>query len=447
MKVVNRVMRDLEGIHKMSPHRCQMFFTLSILMILITACGHENAYQDFQGKKVPDTESATTLKWAVWDAASTSYYQMLVDSYEEEYPNINIELVDLGSQDYNSALTNQLANEAADLDVVSIKDMPGYVNMIGQRLLRSIDVSDMAEDEYLGVMEQMRLGGELYALPFRNDFWLIFYNKDIFIKMGLSYPQNDMTIGDYDDLIRKVSDQSIGEEIYGGHFHVWRSTIQLFGILDGKNNILQGNYEFLKPYYEELLMLQDEGYIQDYAILKTTNTHYSGSFASGNVATMNMGSWFIGTLLDKIGSNEYNIDQWGIVRYPHPEGVESGTTLSTITSLGIASASKHQEEAESFVKYVAGSEGAQILASIGMFPAINNDSVIDTIADLPGFPEDEASKEALKTHLTYLEMPLHESAGEIEGVLNEGHDAIMIGTMTVDEGIEYMDREVQKILE
>ncbi len=61
-------------------------------------------------------------------------------------------------------------------------------------------------------------------------------------------------------------------------------------------------------------------------------------------------------------------------------------------------------------------------------------------------PSDDASAEALKTSNTYLEMPIHEKSAEIEVILNDGHDYIMTGTMTVDEGIAYMNEEVGKIL-
>ncbi|MDR1703171.1 MAG: sugar ABC transporter substrate-binding protein, partial [Clostridiales bacterium] len=65
---------------------------------------------------------------------------------------------------------------------------------------------------------------------------------------------------------------------------------------------------------------------------------------------------------------------------------------------------------------------------------------------MPGFPEDEASKEALYTATRYLEMPLADAVAEIEIVLNEAHDNIMLGNVTVDEGIADMNTRVQEII-
>lgn len=47
---------------------------------------------------------------------------------------------------------------------------------------------------------------------------------------------------------------------------------------------------------------------------------------------MNMGSWFIATMMSNLKSGEYDSSlcgNWGIVKYPHAEGVEPGSTLGT----------------------------------------------------------------------------------------------------------------------
>lgn len=173
-----------------------------------------------------------------------------------------------------------------------------------------------------------------------SDFWVVYYNKDLFDKAGVEYPSNDMTFDQYDELARKMTSGSGSEKVYGAHYHTWRSAVQLFGILDGKNNVVGGNYDFLKPTYERILKEQEDGIVMDYATLKTSSTHYSGVFYNNSVAMMNMGSWFIATQIEKVKSGESQSTNWGIVKYPHPDGVEAGTTLGTITSLAVNQKSK-----------------------------------------------------------------------------------------------------------
>lgn len=406
-------------------------------------------------KAAENTEAAsgdTTLKWAVWDINLTTYYQPLIDAFEAKNPGVKIEMVDLGSADYQTVLATELTGSGSDFDVVTVKDVPGYTTLVNKGVLEPLD-NYIAKDSidlsvYGGITDQIKVEDKLYELPFRSDFWVMFYNKDIFDKAGVAYPTNDMTFEQYDELARSVTNTTPGEEVYGAHYHTWRSAVQLFGILDGKNSIVDGTYDFTKPYYEMVLAQQNDGVCQDYATLKTSSLHYSGAFAQGNVAMMNMGSWFIPTLIEKIKTGEYGpeVANWGIVKYPHAEGVEPGSTLATITSLAIPTSAPNKDMAWEFVKFVCGEEGAEVVAKTGTIPAITTDAVVEAISGMEGFPTDEASAEALKTANTYLEMPVHAKSSEIETVLNEGHDLIMTEGCTIDEGIAQMNEQVQAIL-
>ncbi len=393
----------------------------------------------------------TTLNWALWDIASTVYYQPLIDAFEAEHPDIKINMVDLGSTDYSTVLGTQLSGSGSDFDVVTIKDVPGYVTLVSKGVLEPLDdlISQDGVDlsKYNGITDQVTVDGKLYELPFRSDIWVLYYNKDVFDNAGVAYPTNDMTWDEYDALARSVTDTTPGAEVYGAHYHTWRSTIQLMGILDGQHSAIDGEYEWTKPYYEMVLAEQKDGVCQDYATLKTQGLHYSDAFAQGNVGMLNMGSWFISTLIQKIQSGEYTeCSNWGMVKYPHAEGVEPGSTLATITALSIPTSAPHKDEAWEFVKFVTGEEGAQVLADTGNIPAMTNDAIVDAIASMDGFPQDDTSKEALVTSHTYLEMGTSSKSSEIETVLNEQHDLIMTESESVDDGIAAMDEGVQAVL-
>ncbi|NLK05860.1 MAG: sugar ABC transporter substrate-binding protein [Spirochaetales bacterium] len=416
---------------------------LSLVFTSVFAAGtKETAAQASAGE--------TTLKWALWDIASTTYYEPLIKAYEAKNPNVKIEMLDLGSADFMTMLQTQLSGGDSSIDVVTIKDIPGYNNLVKRNLL--LNLNDKIKSEgvdlslYGGTTDQISVDSKLYGIPFRSDFWIVYYNKDVFDKAGVAYPDNDMTFAEYDALARKMTSGVGANKVYGAHYHTWRSAVQLFGILDGKNTIVGGTYDFLKPYYQMVLNQQKDGVVQDYATLKTSSTHYSGVFYNNSVAMMNMGSWFIATLIDQIDQGKTEVKNWGLAKYPHAEGIPAGTTLGTITSLGVSNASKKQDAAFDFVKFVTGPEGAEIIAKTGTIPAIKNAQVVEIIAAKPGFPTDQASRDALQVAKTYLEMPLHERAGEIEVVLNQVHDEIMTNNISVDAGIVKMNDQIQKIL-
>lgn len=198
-------------------------------------------------------EGQTVLKWAMWDKDLTVYYQPLIEAFEAANPDVKIELVDLGSSDYQTVLATQLTGSGSDFDVVTVKDVPGYTTLVNKGVLEPLD-DYIAKDNvdlaaFKGLTEQISVEDKLYELPFRSDFWVLYYNKDVFDNAGVEYPTNDMTFEQYDELARKLTVDVPGQEVYGAHYHTWRSAVQLFGILDGKHSILDGEYEFLKPYY------------------------------------------------------------------------------------------------------------------------------------------------------------------------------------------------------
>ncbi|HZK27506.1 MAG TPA: sugar ABC transporter substrate-binding protein [Thermoclostridium sp.] len=395
------------------------------------------------------TEEEIVLRWALWDYDTTPYWGALVDAYKKVKPNVTIEHTDLGSADYGTVLATDLSGSGSKFDIATIKDVPGYATLVQKNTLEPLDsyISAAGIDlsDFGGITDQVIVDGKLYELPFRSDFWLMFYNKDLFDDAGLPYPTNDMTFEEYDALARKVADTTFGSEVYGAHYHTWRSAVQLFGVLDGKNSILNSEYSFFEPYYDLVLNQMKDGIAMSYTDLSTEGLHYSAAFSNGNVAMLNMGSWYIATLMSSLKSGEYDSElcgNWGLAKYPHAEGVEAGSTLGTITGLSVTSASANKQEAFDFVNWVSGPEGAAIMAQTGNFPALSNDAINSIIAGLDGFPQDGTSKDALEVSNLYLEVPYAEKVSEINAILDTYHTMIMSGELTVKEGIEAMNNDV-----
>lgn len=394
-----------------------------------------------------------TLKWAIWDQDATPYWIALKDAYEEKNQTVTIELIDLGSTDYMTVLATQLSGSTSAFDVVSVKDVPGYATLVQKNTLDSLDDNINADNVdlslYGGTTDQITVDGKLYQLPFRNDFWVLFYNKDLFDNAGVDYPTNDMTFEEYDALARQVASSDFGSSVYGTHYHTWRSAVQLFGVLDGEHSILSGEYDFFQPYYEMVLKQEEDGICRSFTNLKTEGLHYSAAFSGGDVAMMNMGSWFISTMISNLKSGDYDSSlcgNWAIAKYPHAEGVEAGSTLGTITGIAITSGASNKDVAWDFVKFVSGTEGAKVMAETGNFPAIMTSEAMDIISGLEGFPQDEQSKEALEVSNLYLEVPYAEDVSEINSILDSYHNSIMAGEMTVEEGIAAMNDAIGKVI-
>ena len=156
--------------------------------------------------------------------------------------------------------------------------------------------------DYNGLTENFSFDGKQYALPARTDFYVMYYNKDIFDAAGVEYPSNDWTWEEFEETAKKLTSGEGANKTYGAFFHTWQACVENRGVQHGKNTIMdyENGYDFFKPYYDMVIRMQDEGTVQDYGTLKTGNIHYSGPFAQGTVAMMPMGTWFMAIMIQKV---------------------------------------------------------------------------------------------------------------------------------------------------
>jgi multiple sugar transport system substrate-binding protein len=442
------------------------YFSISllvILMLILAACGGaetapaETDSADTQPVEEPAAEEEVaepeevadepiTLTMTAWDIATTPYWQAVVDAYEAQNPNVKVELLDVSSAEYQDKV-NIMLSGGDETDIITVKDIPGYSAMLtrGQiiPLNEYIDADGLDLSVYSGAAEELTYEGSIYALPFRSDIWILYYNKDIFDAAGIDYPK-DITWEEYDALARELTSGEGNEKVYGAHHHTWRSTVQLATTQDGKNTVIATDYSFMKPIYDMIVAMQDDGIIMDYGSLKASNTHYSGVFWNEQIAMLPMGSWFIGSMI--AAENDGNADfNWGVTKFPVPEGVEPGTTAGTLTSLAINTNSANKDAAWDFIKFYSGPEGAKALAETGNLPALRNDEILGVFSNLDGVPAEAA--DALQTTTVRLELPMHPQVGAVEQILNEEHELIMTNSVSVDEGIAAMSERVSEALE
>lgn len=392
-------------------------------------------------------QESVTLTMAAWDVATTPYWQAVIDAYEAANPNVTVELVDIPSAEYQDTMNIRLSG-GDDTDIITVKDIPGYSAMLtrGQIIPLNdyIEASGLDLSVYSGAAEELTYEGSIYGLPFRSDIWILYYNKAIFDAAGFEYPTNDMTWTEFDALARQLTSGSGADKIYGAHFHVWRSCVQLATVQDGLHTIISDDYSFMAPMYDMVTKMQKDGIVMDYGELRAGNIHYSGPFKNGQVAMLPMGSWFIGTLIAAQNKGEFDFD-WGVAKYPHPEGVAAGTTAGTLTSLAINEKSDNKDAAWDFIKFYSGPEGAKVLAGIGNLPALRTPKILEVFASLDGVPAEAI--EALQTTTVRLELPMHPKVGEVEQILNEEHDLIMTSSVSVQDGLEEMTSRISEVLE
>ena len=396
-------------------------------------------------------EGEVTLAVVTWDVATTSYYAAYKDAFEAANPGIKIEYVDISAQDYDNNKAGTLLVGGDKSDIFFIKQLKDANIWSQQGFIEPLDeyiaASGFDMSNYGGMSEcYIDNNGAQVGLPFRADYWVLFYNKGLFDKAGVAYPTNDMTWEEYKELAIKMTSGTEGvDKIYGTHYHTWMSDVVNWTVCDGVNTLIDGNYDDLAYFYGIVQTLEDAEACRLYTDVKAANLAYRGAFAAGDIAMIPMGYWFLSSLISYAKDGTIDFD-YGFVSVPHLEGVPAGSSFGSPTAAAINKISEHKEEAWKFLSFIAGEEGAKALVPTGNRPAYINAAVADVMASVDGFPTDEASKAALIPYAVYLEMVPGEKSPAIQVMLNEEHTLIMTREQTIEEGIANMNERAAEIL-
>ena len=392
-------------------------------------------------------EGNTVLKIVAWDVNTTTYYAAQKEAFEATHPGITIEYIDVASQEYGTKASTMLAGGDTS-DIFMVKTVPDILNWYNagyaESLTPYIEKDNYDLSGFVGMESGYNYDGQQAALPFRSDFWVLFYNKTLFDEAGVDYPTNDMTWEQYKDLAIKMTDST--KDIYGCHYHTWLSAVVNFAVDDGVNTLVDGDYEDLKYFYDLYFALEDAGACMPYPEVQAAGLHYSGAFGNGNIAMLPMGYWYVATLIDNIKNGTYNVKDWGITSVPHKEDVPAGSSFGNLTGAMINTKSENKDAAWTYVAWLCGPEGAKATAGTGNRPAWVSEEVAAVMASVDGFPTDENSKAALLPTMVSIEIPGHPKASEISTILGEEHSAIITREISIEDGILNMNDRVAEVL-
>ncbi|WP_462412921.1 ABC transporter substrate-binding protein [Neobacillus sp. Marseille-QA0830] len=422
-----------------------LIFTLILLMSsVLVGCGSKDTASS-DSKDTKGGNEKVTLKVTVWNYDTTPEFKALFTAYEKENPNVTIEPVDIEAAQYDQKLTTMLAGND-DSDVLTMKNLIGYSNYAYRGQLKDMTsyAKTLDEEKYMGTLDYMKDdNGKIYALPYRNDFWVLYYNKKLFDQAGVKYPDN-ITWEEYRDLAKKLTSGSGDTKVYGAYNHVWRSitnstaAAQVVGKPDA---LVKGDYSFIKDMYKTFLGMQEDKSVLDYGTAKSTNTTYASQFETEKAAMLPMGTWYMAGVLNSKNAGKTNVD-WAIAPLPQAEKGKVKTWGSP-TAFAVNKNAAHSKEAEKFVKWASGEEGAKVVAGVGVVPAYRTDAINDTYFKVAGMPSDELSKKAFEPDFFNIEMPMDKNSAAIDKVLGEEHDLIMIGENSVDKGLKEMEDRVK----
>ncbi len=398
-----------------------------VAALALTACSGGSA----EPAESDASAAPVTLTLSGWSLETTPEFQALADGFEKATGN-KVELVEYDPAEYNTLLTADLGAGSAP-DILTQKEVK-YVSTLvdGGQLL---DVSDITIPDDVSGASSYEVDGTQYGTPYRQDSWVLFYNKDLFDAAGVDYPDGSWTWDDYDAAAKALTTA----DHKGTYEHRWQSTTQGFANAQFDGDIFSGDYESMTDLYDRRLAREAAGYQIDFATSSANSPTYQGEFGKQHAAMLPMGTWYVATLIAQQASGEADSFNWGFAPIPQKDSstVDNPVTFGDPTGFGINAAidGSKTAAAKAFLEYAMSDEAASILAGIGITPANTSDTVADAFFAVDGAPTDDLSKFAWSTHDTKPENPTSDQTAAVQTILGTMHTEILMKTKSVQQAI------------
>lgn len=390
------------------------------------------------------------IRWAV-DPAPNRKDE--IAGFEKINPNIKVELST--SADPTAVLT-QIAGGVPP-DLISIYS-PSMLRQFMEKnaltdLMPYIERYQIALNDFWPALSPyMYYEEKVYGLPPNCGPFVLFYNKDMFDKEGLTYPEYNWTWRELLEVGKKLTKVDVDKKEYGQ-----------FGLLceDALLFIYQNGGKIFRPDSKRCVINSDEAKegLRFYHDLRFKHHimprpseignmqnigGWGGSlnlFASKKVAMLIQGRW-MSMVFRKDKSLKWNIA-------PVPQGKEKVTLLAS-KIYAIPYNSKHKEEAAKFLHYLIDEEDQLIIAKSGDgIPSRISFAKSKEFLFEPAFP-DEDKNEIYLNEMHYAKSPEFSSYiadFEVVRILGEEFDLMNNLLQTPEESLDKVAERINTILE
>lgn len=366
--------------------------------------------------------------------------EQLVGEFEKQYPGIKVEV--LTSTTSFQKLSIQIAGgNTPDVFYYVTDRLPGLAKRgILLDLTPYMDEIDLNQ-YFTQTVESCKISGKYFLFPFHFSTDVLFYNKDLFDKEGVSYPDNNWTWDDFLIAAQKLTKKENGRVVqYGTLQPRPLLVIKSFGgeCFDKKLTTCTLNSNETRKALEFIIDLDRRyGVAPSTAAIKDMEQMDGvDMFSTGRVA-MVLGRTFMLSEFRKLKKFSWDIA-------PAPKGVRDYSRLA-VGGNCISAATKHPKEAWEFVKFFSGKRGSYIGGVSGnCVPALKEVAYSDAFLSPP--PEN-AKYFVYSIGYSEIDNPGLAIWEEFyQRVIQDNIDKILCGIISIDTGLRKMGKEGDELL-
>lgn len=320
---------------------------IPILLLLVLICG---------GCAQKDTR--TVIEFASWGSKSEiDILKPILSDFEKENPEIKIDFMHIPQNYFQKIHLLFASNTAPDVIFINNLYLPIYANA---NLLEELTVNQ--NDFYPQALEALSWNGKLYAIPRDVSNLVVFYNKDLFDRKNITYPASEWNFDDFLKTAQKLTDKNT----FGVSFEE-DPLFYLPYLMSNGGGILPSEIEKKGSQYG-LNFYADLRKKYHVAPLKSESASATMAqmFLQQKLGMYISGRWMVPKL-----RNEADFD-WDVTQFP--KGTNGSIVQLDTSGWAIAKSSKHKEEAQKLVNYLASSKNSEKFATSGLIVPARKDA-------------------------------------------------------------------------
>ena len=429
--------------------------SLAMVACLATGCGGSTSTSSSDSKS---KDGVKEISWMFWDDLEATEdlmskgYAQVIERFNEEYKGVyHCTPITTNLDEYDTKL-NALVAAGNTPDVFICNPGPNLTQYVeGGQAADLTDILTNKEKEWYdsfsdGIFEQLTFDGKIYAVPTNFAAALVFYNTEIFDKVGVSVPT---TFDEWIDTCQKIKDAGY-TPIACSAGTAWCLSMIAGYLCDraGGPDNLQGIKDGTLDWTSETFitagnkLAELSKYFQETAA-GDSNDQATAEFYNEEAAMLVQGSWVIGQMN---GARPEIEEKCGVFNFPAiPGEADPNRMIVKTDNLIMSSTTKNQDACIALMKMFTDETAQKYTAEVsGKIPITDID-----------YDKDKAPKQ-----LSYVSEILKKSTGTL-GFYNESlasveaGDAfdnemvdIFLGTTTVEKAFQnvqdWYDKNVRK---
>ncbi len=333
-----------------------------VMAMGLGACGSSNSSSD-EGH----------LVFQIWDQGQKAGMEAIAKVYMDQNPDVTIEVQATGWDEYWTKLeASATSNSMPDIFWMHSNQLFKYAD--NGILADCSEIVDPASFSEISVENVRGSDGKLYGVPKDKDIIGLLYNKELFDKAGVAYPDDTWTWNDLEAASAQIY-ESTGKYGYMAYSHdqigYWNFVYQNGG------QILNDDCtkaEYTEPATSDAIKyyvgLQENDWCPTQE--QFANTGASEMFFSGEGAMFFAGNWDLVNLCATYPDMNGKWDVAVLPKCPNPASGEGRASISNSVSYATAAKGRNKELAMDFLKFLASEEGQRIEGESGAaIPAYN----------------------------------------------------------------------------